>query len=72
MVKFKVKGQSVSKIEWKQMDRQTRAIALSPLLMWSVAFDALTRLVGCQEEHPARKDLTDELLAWLSSGVKCK
>jgi len=31
------------------------------------AFSALTLLVGCQEGHPARKNLTDEMLAWLSS-----
>ena len=31
-----------------------------------VAFSALTLLVGCQEGHPARKNLTDEVLAWLS------
>ena len=36
------------------------------------AFSALTLLVGCQEGHPARKNLTDEVLAWLSSGAKCK
>ena len=35
-------------------------------------FSALTLLVGCQEGHPARKNLTDEVLAWLSSGTKCK
>ena len=28
------------------------------------AFSALTLLVGCQEEHPARKNLSDEVLAW--------
>jgi len=36
------------------------------------AFNALTLLVGCQEGHPAHKNLTNEVLAWLSSGVKCK
>jgi len=34
------------------------------------AFSALTLLVGCQEGHPARKNLTDEVLAWLSSGER--
>jgi len=29
-----------------------------------VAFSALTLLVGCQEGHPARKNLTDKVLAW--------
>jgi len=28
-----------------------------------LAFSALTLLVGCQEEHPARKNLTDEVMA---------
>ena len=36
------------------------------------AFSALTLLVVCQEGQPARKNLTDEVLAWLSSGAKCK
>ena len=35
------------------------------------AFRALTLLVGSQEEHPARKSLTDEVLVWLSSAAKC-
>jgi len=30
------------------------------------AFSALTLLVGWQEGHPARKNLSDEVLAWLS------
>ena len=33
MQKFKVSGQSVPKIEWKQTDRCMEAIALSPMLM---------------------------------------
>ena len=36
------------------------------VLYISVAFGALTLLVARQEEHPARKTLTDEVLAWLS------
>ena len=28
-------------------------------------FSALMLLAGCQEEHPARKKLSDEVLAWL-------
>jgi len=35
-------------------------------------FSALTLLVGCQEGHPAHKNLTVEVLAWLSSRAKCK
>jgi len=30
------------------------------------AFSALTLLVGWQEGHPARKNLSGEVLAWLS------
>jgi len=30
------------------------------------AFSALTLLAGRQEEHPACKKLTDEVLVWLS------
>ena len=37
-----------------------------------LAFSALMLLVGFQEGHPARKNLTDEELAWLSAGAKCK
>ena len=29
-------------------------------------------LIGCQEEHPDRKNPSDVVLAWLSSGAKCK
>jgi len=31
------------------------------------AFSAMTMLVGHQEEHPAYKILSDEVLAWLSA-----
>jgi len=31
-----------------------------------LAFSALTVLVGHQEEHPACKKLSDQVLAWLS------
>ena len=34
--------------------------------IYRVAFSALTLLVGRQQEHPACKKLTDEVLAWLS------
>ena len=37
-----------------------------------IACSALTLLVGCQEGHQARKNLTDEVLAWLSPRAKCK
>ena len=36
------------------------------------AFSALMLLVGHQEGHPVRKNLTDEMMAWLSPGVKCE
>ena len=45
---------------------------LKALLSLAMAFSALMLLVGCQEEHLARKNLTDEVLAWLSFGAKCK
>ena len=38
----------------------------------ALSFSALTLLVGCQEGHPARKNLTVEVLEWLSSWAKCK
>jgi len=34
------------------------------------AFSALTLLAGRQEEHPACKKLSDEVMAWLSVGSK--
>ena len=34
--KFKFNGQSVPKMEWKQTDKRTEAIALPPTLMRSV------------------------------------
>ena len=43
-----------------------------PHMESTFAFSALMLLVGCHEEHLARKNLTDEVLAWLSSGAKCK
>ena len=38
----------------------------SVLCLQCHAFSALTLLVGHQEGHPARKNLSDEVLAWLS------
>jgi len=35
------------------------------------AFSALTLLAGHQEEHPAHKNLSDEVLVWLSR-VRCR
>ena len=54
--------------------RGKRALKLSRnnYCMYTYAFSALTLLVGCQEGRPAHKNLTDEVLAWLSSGAKCK
>ena len=40
-------------------------------VLFITAFSALTLLVGCQEGNPAHKNMTDEVLAWLSSGQKC-
>ena len=48
------------------------ALSFIALSFSALSFSALTLLVGCQEVHPARENLTDEVLAWLSSGAKCK
>jgi len=37
----------------------------------SLSLQCLTLLVGCQEEHPACKKLSDEVLVWLS-GARCR
>jgi len=41
------------------------------LMMCSIAFSALTLLVGRQEGHPACKKLSGKMLAWLS-GMRCR
>ena len=41
-------------------------VLLTDWLYWSMAFSALTLLVGRQEGHPACKKLSGEVLAWLS------
>ena len=38
----------------------------NPMLAVEFAFSALTLLVGRQEGHPVHKNLSDEVLAWLS------
>jgi len=48
------------------------SVLTGQMLFLALAFSALTLLVGCQEEHVARKTPSDEVLAWLSSGAKCK
>jgi len=42
--------------------KQARNINLIPLTKYSVAFSALTLLVGRQEEHLACKTLSDDML----------
>jgi len=42
-------------------------LIVDELMLCLQCFDAL---VGCQEGHPARKNVTDEVLAWLSFGMK--
>jgi len=42
-----------------------RLSAISPKSVFQ-CFGALTLLVGSQEEHPACKKSSDEVLAWLS------
>ena len=37
-----------------------------------LAFSALMLLVGCQEGYLACKNVTDEVLVWLSIGAECK
>ena len=49
--------------------RKDNKNTLVPVHMQQLAFSALTLLVGCQEGHPAWKNLIDEVLAWLSSGA---
>ena len=56
----------------QQQDRSVIMCIFSMLAVLWCASSALTLLVGCQEWHPARKNLTDEVLAWLSTGAKCK
>ena len=53
---------------WRHLE-QVFKIVMPALLPASSAF---MLLLGCQEGHPACKNLTDEVLAWLSSGAKCK
>ena len=53
---FEVNGQSVQKIEWKQTDGQTEAIALPAALMRSLnrivrTGDVLILLDNTKEEH---------------------
>ena len=42
------------------------SLSLSVFLLNFIAFSALTLLVGWQEEHQPVKNLSDEVLAWLS------
>jgi len=60
----------------RQTDRQTDGIAvastaLAMRALWHavkiLAFSAWTLLVGYQEEHLTCKNLTEEVLAWLSA-----
>ena len=67
-------GSSVRIHHINQVNSIISVVLLSSLVKKEMlfVFSALMLLAGCQEEHPARKNLTDEVLAWLSSGVKCK
>ena len=42
--------------------KQAHDINIIPLIKYSVAFSALTLLVGRQEEHLACKNLSDDML----------
>ena len=44
----------------------SQASYICSILLSSLAFSALTLLVGRQEEHPAWKKLSDDVLMWLS------
>jgi len=44
--------------------RDDRVLGCSAI-SWTIAFSALRLLVGRQEEHPACKKLSGEVLAWL-------
>jgi len=50
------------------MNMQTKSLGMQASIIWclSVAFSALTLLVGRQEGHPACKILSGGVLAWLS------
>jgi len=50
----------------RQQKRRWWWILYGVIVCDQVAFSALMLLVGHQEEHPASKKLSDELLAWLS------
>ena len=54
-------------VEIQALDNTSNALC-------AFAFSALKPFVGWQEEHPAHKNLTDEVLMWLSvwSEVKVK
>jgi len=47
------------------VDPRLRAVRFLVIIIW-FAFSALTLLVGRQEEHPACKNWSDEVLVWLS------
>ena len=56
---------------WHTYDRDFRP-SQSGLGFILPLISPLVLLIGCQEAHPALKNLSDEVLAWLSSGAKCK
>ena len=64
-------GYSTTGLSHYQLNRDCAGLHFNSVVI-SSAFSALMLLVGCQEGHPASKNLTDEVLAWLSSGAKCK
>jgi len=72
---YNVSHQWMRNVCWKLMDSQSTAqnhnlmnlMKTSRLKLF--AFSALTLLVGRQEEHPAYKRLSDEVLTWSSVGT---
>jgi len=63
---------SFSVLNWNAHSLLCKADIAGLTLSALNAFSVLTLLVGCQEEHPACKNLHGEVLAWLSSKAKCK
>jgi len=47
------------------LDEDVTCLVFYFIVVWFCAFSALTLLVGQQEEHPACKKLSGEVLVWL-------
>jgi len=58
-------GLALARMVTLSVDPRLRAVCFLVIITW-FAFSALTLLVGRQEEHPACKNWSDEVLVWLS------